>query len=263
MARPKRWETISFKDSVWTIQLASWKYFHDYVTQQMLDYSHYVWRGYRIDKRQLLPSFDRKYYGKSQRIIETKLNNHLKQFQLAVRGRRGKNPPKLIDENDWWALGQHHGLSTPLLDWTRSPFVALFFAFEKVKKPQTRNRAVYAINPGGCESKRKEIIKNHEGPLRADFVEFFSPFQDENSRLVNQSGLFSRCTPGKPLENWVEHHFPGEENGGTLLRILFPDSGRNECLRTLNKMNINYLTLFPDLYGASYHSNTIDDIPKY
>lgn len=262
MARPKRWETINIENGVWTIQLTSWKYFHDYVTQQMLDYSHYVWRGDRLDKRPLLPSFDRKHQGKSQRIIENRLKSHLEQFKLSARGRRGANPSELKSENDWLALGQHNGLSTPLLDWTRSPFVALFFAFERVKRPQTRNRAVYAINPRSCESKTKEIVENHTGHLRADFVEFFSPFQDENSRLVNQSGLFSRCTPGKPLESWVEQYYPGHERG-ILIKILFPDIGRNECLRTLNKMNINYLTLFPDLYGASHHVNTIDDIAKY
>ncbi|GAI77138.1 unnamed protein product [marine sediment metagenome] len=166
-------------------------------------------------------------------------------------------------ENDWWALGQHHGLDTPLLDWTHSAFVALFFAFEKTKSPQTRNRVVYAINPKTCEAKSLEIQKAYTGKGRPDITEFFSPQQDENSRLVNQGGLFSRTTAGIPIEDWVSQHWAGNTSEGIMMRLLVPDSGRVECLRTLNKMNINYLTLFPDLYGASNHANTSNSIARY
>jgi hypothetical protein len=262
MPRPKRWEHTKTEDGVWTVQLSHWKYFHDYVTQEMLDYSHFVWRGDRCDNRPLLASFGREHVSRAQKYIEERLEAHLEAFKLASRGRRGSHPPNLEAENDWWALGQHYGLNTPLLDWTRSPFVALFFAFEKAKKPQTTNRTVYAVSPGTCEEQTEGIKAAHTGDLRPDIVEFVSPLQDENSRLVNQNGVFSRCTAGKPLYKWIQEKFPGERHG-ILLKLHLPDKGRTECLRTLNKMNINYLTLFPDLYGASNCVNMSDKIRKY
>jgi len=262
MSRPKRWQVLEEKDGVWTIQLASWKYFHDYITQEMLNYSHYVWRGDRLDDRPLLLSFDRDHPSLTKAQIEERLKAHLDQFKLATRGRRGLNPSRLDTDNDWWALGQHHGLKTPLLDWTRSPFVALFFAFEKLKKPQTPNRAIYAVNPGSCTKFTKTIRAAHKGKLRPDIVEFFTPLQDENFRLVNQSGLFSRCTAGKTLDEWIQERYPGY-GSGVLIKILIPNRYRLDCLRTLNKMNINSLTLFPDLYGASGFANMVESIGNY
>ena len=262
MVRSKRWKD-EVKDGVMTVHLTSWKHFHDYIRQEMLDYNHYVWRGDRCDNRLLQPSFDRIHKGKSEKFIESRASTHLEYFKLATRGRRGPFPSKIETENDWWALGQHHGLTTPLLDWTRSPFVALFFAFEKEKKPQTDCRAVYAITPSLCRSKSKEVSKLHIGPGRPDILDFFTPFQDENNRLVNQNGLFSRCTFGKPVENWISEKFKGDNETGILIKIIIPNKERDECLRTLNKMNINHLTLYPDLYGASSFCNFTDLISKY
>jgi hypothetical protein len=128
MPRPKRWVS-SGGDGVGVVELSSWRYFSDYINLELLDYTAYVYRGQAAAKWTLSPTLDRQLskIGKahSQRVRDT----HLNAFQFATRGRRGPNPTPITSENEWWALGQHHGLATPLLDWSRSPFVAAFFAF--------------------------------------------------------------------------------------------------------------------------------------
>jgi hypothetical protein len=77
---------------------------------------------------------------------------------------------------------------------------------------------------------------------------------DENPRLVSQGGLFTRAPIGISIEQWVERAF-ANLSGEVLLRIEIPNSDRLNCLRALSRMNLNHLSLFPDLSGASRSTN--------
>lgn len=264
MAKQPRWKMVPAKNGVLEIEFSSWKYFHDYIRQQMLDYSHYVWRGQRDSGWKLESSLDRLLKAKPKADRPSLANRHLERFQLAARGRRGPNPSRLDDENEWWALGQHQSLATPLLDWTESPFVALYFAFERAEKPSSGKRVVWAIShTGSLVKKNKEIAKAHVGADRAPILEFIKPHHDDNARLVSQAGLFSRGPLGIPVEAWIEQHYAGIIASLPLIKLVIPDKERPECLRTLNRMNINHVTLFPDLYGAGQHCNKALQIDKY
>jgi len=290
MPRQPRWKEDDIVDGVGEIRLFSWKYFTDYVYQQMLDYETYIWRGQRCDKWRLTSVLDRTI--NKSRIAKTKRYDfaaaHLEQFKYATRGRRGENPPQILTENDWWALGQHHGLATPLLDWTMSPFVAAYFAFIGLGERRTKHRAVFALHKPRIELKVKKIknekelqnkekleahkngtkkIKNylrlimHRQPVKPE-IEFIRPMSDENQRLVNQGGLFTRSPIGEDLESWVQRNYKGYDRY-VLMKLLIPNKDREMCLRMLNRMNINHLTLFPDLFGASKFCNTYAEIDKY
>lgn len=264
---PVRWERTSFEDGVATHRLASWSAFADFLEAQVFTNRgraehHFIWRGQRRADWMLDSSLSRlfarlHYTDGSAATWERRAQQHLDDFKYAVRGRRGFNPPDLL-ENEWWALGQHFGLATPLLDWTHSPFAAAYFAFEE-HEGGTSHRVVYGLDRDAVNLRNQRIIEEDAIDGRSSVLELIDPLSDENPRLVNQGALFTRTPIGVPIELWVQNYF-GASASAVLLRIELPDADRAQCLRALDRMNINHLSLFPDLTGASRATNLRTEI---
>lgn len=176
----------------------------------------------------------------------------LHEFRLAMRG-RGLDLSNIADDREVWALGQHHGLCTPLIDWTKSPYVALFFAFDEmdVEGVENPSRAVFCLNITAIRENLPEII--------------FEPTHHENARLVNQAGLFTITLSGgdnlvsdiinELAENGVIDPAQPMDVARFISKIHVPNNHRVECLNTLRKMNIHHANLFPDPGGASKYCN--------
>jgi hypothetical protein len=257
----KGWTEHEQADGITVVNLNSWKFFHNYVTQEFINYPTWVWRGQKKAAWTLQSSFDRLIRETDPKKRNQLASQHLARFKMASRGRRGITPQKIVEDSEWWALAQHNGMSTPLLDWTESPFVALYFAFEKESEDGDEGmRAVWGLSD--LTAKNEEIEEAGEGHLNPT-LELVRPMQDENLRLVSQSGLFTQLPPGMNVEDWIKKNFAGDTDFMRLVKIEIPETGRHECLQILNRMNINHLSLFPDLYGAGKFCDKALQINKY
>jgi hypothetical protein len=255
---------ISSGDGSATFRLGAWSEFYAFLESDLfksdgLPRSPYIWRGQRRSDWALGTTLDRLFgklghLSKQAEQLEREAQAHLTSFRYAARGRRGPHPEQLTDI-EWWALGQHFGLATPLLDWTRSPFAAAYFAFEGISQDATEYRAVYALHQDAVFRKSASLVgSDEEQGSRLPIIEFIEPLSDENARLVSQSGLFSRAPIGTSIENWIANAFEDSEEH-VLIKIEIPNRDRTNCLRSLERMNINHLSLFPDLMGASRFTN--------
>ncbi|MBA5690307.1 FRG domain-containing protein [Rugamonas apoptosis] len=166
----------------------------------------------------------------------------------------------LIDDFRCLALMQHHGAPTRLLDFTKSPFVAAFFALYRT----TKSSAVFALDtptlwraaPSNDVSLRRELI---DPRINGNFERYFASNdkdviwvgepEEMDRRLVAQSGTF--VMPGvldKPLDDIIQRY----ESGGALIKkFILPPSIREEAMLSLYRMNITHATLFPDLDGLA------------
>jgi len=256
----------SVRNGIEVFKLRSWRDFYPFITQTLKDPQEFIFRGQRMSTWPLESSLDRAIKELGPGVNSARLTaRHLEQFQLAARARRGTNPQPL-DEQGRWALGQHYGLWTPLLDWTESPFVALYFAFEEPNRLGKPARAVFALCRPLVELRCESITKGLplDSPARPDIVEFITPKTDENARLVSQGGLFTRGTTGISIEEWVSTHFSGKGDR-VLIKIVVPEkrSDRFDILRTLNQMNISHRSLFPDVEGSAKFCNLRLSVPEY
>lgn len=252
MARTSRWKHDGYDSGVVTYTISSWKYFHDFIHEQrLLDFKTYVYRGQRNANWLLEPSINRLLNKSlSDSAYKKKLTNHMEEFKFSIRGRLNNLHEILNDNNELWALGQHHGLKTPLLDFTYSPYVAAYFAFIDYEK-DSDYRIIWAASQHTAENQIE------------DDLDLFRPISGHNPRLLNQSGLFMKFNVQKDMESIIKSSKKDREKEIQLYKIRIPNKDRVLCLRFLNRMNINHNTLFPDIYGSSIYCNTHLEIEKY
>jgi hypothetical protein len=244
--------------------LDSWRGFAPLISEQILPFAgHAIWRGQSSAEWALETSFDRAARKSGVEPTETLAQLHLQRFKRATRGRRTPRGPSSLSDDEWWTLGQHYGLVTPLLDWTYSPYVALYFAFsDPASSDPDGNRAVWLFNVRKFERWVQRKISQTPHDVIDPGIRILDPLVDENARLVNQNGLFTRLPVGLTVDAWAKQTATTDEFTA-LWKLIIPDKERDDCLRHLNQMNINHVTLFPDLDGASRHCNNQLTIQNY
>ncbi len=195
-------------------ELQHWSEFTDLIRKQHANCPPYIYRGQSYDW-QLLSTLDRlerkfpttpNYGGGVPQHFDrppADRDRQLAAFKEAARGRAAEQVPDASDD-EWWALGAHHGLATPFLDWTYYAFAALFFAFEEDN--------VYVDGSYVCPEKRFVYrvswhLLGEQSDGGEDTAYAFVPKLAGSERFINQRAISIRMPKGKDLENYVRERF--------------------------------------------------------
>lgn len=165
-------------------------------------------------------------------------------------------PPKPL--LSLFALAQHHGVPTRLLDWTTSPFTAAYFAAQGAAAAQQSGRiALWAL-----------LVPNVRswGAILYPQIELVGAPHDANEFLRAQEGVFTVVQSVRPgytpdveaihTEEAISYawwYAPGMGSPQTdpwVKKYTLPVAEARRALRLLDRLNVSAATIFPGPGGA-------------
>lgn len=234
-----------------------------------------LFRGHTVASWKLASPWDRRLHywatksvnqrrdrSSGARILATVLGD----FKDSVIGLPGVRAKELQNDADWWSLGRHYGLVTPLLDWTKSPYVAAFFAFtglvERLSPGATTigqlDPRKFLANAGGHEVAIWSLMlegstEDDEDPLDLE-IELLLSRVDIGHRQRAQRGVFTILKSNEHFD--LESYFATRMlTPPPLTKYLIPGTEAAKAIMELRMMNITFATLYPDLDGAALQAN--------
>jgi hypothetical protein len=223
--------------------ITTWAQFKHYVLG--LEPWRFAFRGQQNSGWKLRTSFHRTGRASLMRFMDEDvpaLHRHLSgltahHFNLSDR----------LDYAAFLNLVQHHGYPTPILDWTHSPFVAAYFAFEGIRRRRADGAQVRIFIMEAREWNMSLLRAPTMMPGHVH-ITLLEPLATNNPRAVPQQSI-SAITNLDDIEDFCSQM--EQMKGKTFLSAIdLPASERPTVMHELALMGITAGSLFPGIEGA-------------
>ncbi len=179
--------------------------------------------------------------GRKQDLLET--GDEQEYLLKFVRQARLFSSKADLDLWEQLALAQHHGLPTRLLDWSKNPLVALWFALNEFQADSEGKPVVWTLM--GADY----VDKANDTPFSIRRTSVYEPAHI-TPRISAQSGVFTVHRRVVRLDRFI----PLEENGSYseyLSPIYIEPTAASAIMASLNSCGIHYASMFPGLDGIA------------
>ena len=226
-------------------EVTNWQSYKQFVVKNLLNYP-CLYRGQEQNDWRLRTSFHRTNRSDLLWFMQNDLGNLLRNLS-------GLTTHRFVLENNldyasFMSLVQHHGYPTPILDWTRSPFIAAYFAYNNLTKKEVQSDQkvrIHLFDAPLCNTSFERAGVIAPGFLHLTVLE---PMPTDNPRAIPQQA-YSTVTNVDDLETYI-HQREVVNNSRYLVAFDLPANERNLVMRELDLMVINAGSLFPGLEGV-------------
>jgi hypothetical protein len=222
-------------------QTLDWDGFKGYLSKLVQTDKEYLFRGHASNEWALSTSFHRHKRYDLLRYRENECRQVAREFNARL-GRR-YDLEKGTDFGAVLSLAQHHGFPTPLLDWTKSPYIAAYFALSETVRPPKPGRIFILDMSAWLELVQPATLTD---PAPAVSVREFEAY--DNPRHIPQQShhTFSNVADIAGYLRWNGHMHKKD----FLTIIDIEPKHRDHAIKDLAFMGLTAASLFPGLDGT-------------
>lgn len=232
--------------------------------------NNYIYRGHADSRWKLESTLERTIGSNWSNAIARKFEEHYLNLFKSKYHIYNENEHEPKSKLAWLSVMQHYGAPTRLIDFTESPYIALYFALEAYDPQSKNDLAIYALDYNAIMDSSLEFISNKDASFRKErgdivgmqdqlFDDVVDRFSYEivwvteplelNARIDRQAGTFLISGDKEQrIEDLLSLNI--YKNAPVLKYCISHDIYEN-IYALLRKMNINAKSIYGDLSGLA------------